>query len=481
MDNNEQRNFEAANNSPENKNGKKSNSTKKRLVGVVGGAALAAAVAFGGGAALSQTSNTMAQSNPAQTTPTTTQAAGGSTSTGTGTSTSTNTNPGPGGGMPGRGGRGGGGDPQGGRGGVGGGVSGTISAINGNTLTLTRGTVIVIQATLNSSTVYNKDGTTITLADLKVGQQVSVRTTTATDGTISVSAVDVVLSHANGTVSAIDSGSLTLTKSDNSTVKVTLSASTTYTDLGKAITVADLKTGTRLEVGGTTNSDGSLSAEVVSVQHDRIGGSVTAVNGNTLTIQVAGRDGQGPMPGGPGGRGAPAPSGSSSTTPATPGTGSTTTTAPAVTTKTITVSGSTVYLENGQSVALSEIAVGTNINAEGTLSTDGSSLTALQVMIQLPHYQGQVTSVTGNTIVVQDRDGTSKTITVNSDTKYLNGQTAAALTDVKVGSNIGAEGKVDASGALTATQVQLGQQGPGQGQGGQGGPGGGFGHGPGGH
>jgi hypothetical protein len=322
--------------------------------------------------------------------------------------------------------------------------------------------VIVIQATLNSSTVYTKAGQTISLADLKVGQPVNVRTTTATDGTVSVSAVEVVLSHSNGTVSALDSTSLTLTRSDNSTVKVMLSASTSYLDLGKTISLADLKTGIRLEVAGMSNADGSLNAEVVTVQHDRLGGSVTAINGSTLTIQVRGKNGQGPD--------APADnSGSTSTT-----------TTPAVTTKTITVSGSTVYLESGQSVQLSEIAVGANISAEGTLSTDGNNLTALQVNIELPHYQGQITSVSGNTIVIQDRAGTSRTIEVSSATKYLNGQATATLADLKVGTSLSVEGKVDASGKMTATQVQLGQGGPGQGQGGPGQGQGGPGHGRGG-
>ncbi len=43
-------------------------------------------------------------------------------------------------------------------------------------------------------------------------------------------------------ISAFDSSSLTLTRSDNSTVKVVLSSSTSYLDLGKAITLADIKT-----------------------------------------------------------------------------------------------------------------------------------------------------------------------------------------------------------------------------------------------
>ena len=88
----------------------------------------------------------------------------------------------------------------------------------------------------------------------------------------------------------------------------------------------------KLEVAGTSNADGSLNAEVVTVEHERVSGSVTAISGKTLTIQVCGKDGKG----------------ADTATGTTPTNGSTTTTAN-VTTKTITVSGSTVYLESGQS------------------------------------------------------------------------------------------------------------------------------------
>lgn len=432
--------------------------SKKKLYGVLGGAALAAAVAFGGSAWLGHPASTFAQTAPATQTasPTPSTTAGSTPTQGNSQSNPANNNAAdqPGlreGGPKGRGGPGGEG-----RAGLRGDISGTISAISGNTITLKRGNVIVIQATVNDTTVYNEAGKTIKLSDLTVGEAVSIRTTTATDGTVSISAVEVVLDHVGGTISALDSGSLTLTKVDNSTVKVTLGAAVSVQDLGKTVNLSDLKTGQRVEVAGNLNTDGTLSAQVINIQHDRLGGTVTAISGNTLTVEVSGRG-----PGGPEGRGPGQgkPGGNATTTPATgsaatPSTG--TTSVPATTTKTITVSGSTVYLEGGQTIQLSAIAVGDRIEAVGTASSDGNSLTALQVSVQLPHYQGQVTSVTGSTIVLQDR-GTSRTIEVNSDTKYLNGQAAASLSDVKTGLSISVEGKVDANGKMTAAVVQIGR------------------------
>jgi hypothetical protein len=136
------------------------------------------------------------------------------------------------------------------------------------------------------------------------------------------------------------------------------------------------------------------------------------------------------------------------------------------TTKTVTVDSSTTYSAAGQSVQMSAIAVGSRVDVEGVLSSDNTSLTALQINIQMPEYRGQVTAVNGSTITLQDRNGTL-TIEVNSSTKYLNGTTAANLSDVKTGVNLEAEGQVDSSGKMTASLIQLGQpqQGPGGGQG----------------
>ena len=433
----------------------------KKFYGVIGGVALAAAVAFSGGSLLGQSPATYAQTTTAtpNASPSTTSGANPPVNGQAGNAADRfGGGPGPrGGGGPGP--HGGGGPGGEGRPGMRGDVSGTISAISGNTITLKRGEVIVITATVNGSTTYTAAGKTLKLTDLVVGEKVSIRT--ATDGTVTVTAVEVVLDHAGGTISAVDSGSLTLTKGDNSTVKVTLGSGVTVQDLSKTAAVSDLKTGLRVEVSGQLNSDGTLSAQVINIVHDRLGGKVTSISGNTITVEVGAKGPGGPEgPGGPHGRGpgqdgrpAGAPGTGSAATPAA-GTGNASVSVTA--TKTITVSGSTVYLSVGQTIALSGIAVGDRIDAVGTASSDDTSLTALQVTVQLPDYHGQVTSVNGSTIVIKDRD-TSLTIEVTSDTKYLNGLAAASLSDVKAGANISATGKVDSSGKMTASQLQIGQ------------------------
>lgn len=251
--------------------------------------------------------------------------------------------------------------------------------------------------------------------------------------------------HGHGSISTVSSDNLTITRPDNSTQKVVLSSSTTYSDLGKTIAAGDLKNGMKVDVEGTLNSDGSLQATTVRVEHDRLGGTVTAINGNSITVQ---ENGKGPHGGGRGMHN-PTGTGTGSTTPSIGTTGTTTT-------RTIVVNSNTIYHAGGQASQLSNIAIGSQINAEGTLSTDGTSLDAQQVSIKLPQYHGQVTAVNGSTITLQDGN-TTRTVEVNSNTKYLNGTATASLNDIKTGVNLEAEGTVDSSGKLTASLLQLGR------------------------
>lgn len=429
----------------------------KKIRNFVGGAALAATLAFGGASAMpivthAQTATTTPSSSQTQG-----QQNGSQNQNGQQNPSGSNQNGEYG---PMQGGPRGQGGPAGGQGGPGAGgpagIGGTISAISGNTITLTHGNAVTVTVTVNSNTTYHEADKTISLSDLKTGENVNVHEVKNSDGTTAVDAVDVVLPHAGGTISAINGNTLTLTGPNNTTVTVNLSGSTTYSDLGKTISQSDLKSGERVDVAGTKNSDGSINAEVVNIMHDRTGGTVTAINGNSITIQLGG-----PGPnnqGGPrpprNGNGAPnSASGSSNSQPSSQS-GNTT-----PKTITITVDSNTTYTESGQAAQLSSIKVGDQIQAQGTRSSDGSSFSALQLEIQLPHYGGQVTSVSGSTITVQDRSGTH-TITTNSNTKFLNGTATASLSDVKTGANINATGTVAANGTMTATQVQLGRPTP---------------------
>jgi hypothetical protein len=241
----------------------------------------------------------------------------------------------------------------------------------------------------------------------------------------------------------------------SSVTTVLLTASTQYVSGPDTAATKDVvKVGSFIVAEGTLSSDGkTLTASRVVVlpaapAGDRIVhfagpgaiGKVTAVSGNAITISpIARPDGQ-----------------ASSVT-------------------TIDVTGSTQYLSKpGSASGLSAVKVGTYIAARGTLSGDGKTLTASQVVILPaapdilagPRVIGKVTAISGNTLTITPGMGwkggaaTATTVVLSPSTKYetrsASGPTGADRSAIKVGSYIMAEGTLSADGkTLTASRVMI--------------------------
>jgi hypothetical protein len=153
---------------------------------------------------------------------------------------------------------------------------------------------------------------------------------------------------------------------------------------------------------------------------------------------------------------------------------------------TIVLTSSTKYdTGNGTtSTTRPTIAAGSYIIAEGTVSSDGSTLTATLVSTHAggrghggpggggPHADGTVQSVSGNTITVTpdaDRAGSNEytkvtTIVLTSTTQYEAGHGATTTTRPTIanGNHIVADGTLNSDGtSLTATKVEIDSGGPG--------------------
>jgi hypothetical protein len=134
------------------------------------------------------------------------------------------------------------------------------------------------------------------------------------------------------TIGAINGSSLSLETEDGWTRTITVGSSTTITKGGETIAVGDLAVGDQIAFSQERTADGTYTITAIKVVLPSIGGEVTAIADNTIT--VTSRDG---------------------------------------TTGTIHVDGDTTYQVNGDTdPALSEIEVGDLLVAEGTLRTDGS-------------------------------------------------------------------------------------------------------------
>ena len=226
--------------------------------------------------------------------------------------------------------------------------------------------------------------------------------------------------HMGLTVTKVSGQTITAKRADGASVTIHVSSSTTYERAGKQVGLSAVTAGETIGVMGQRNSDGSVNASRVVILLPGYHGQVTAVSGSTITIT--------------GPRGA----------------------------HVIHVSGATAYrTDSGSAASLSAVVKGAQIEAVGTKNSDGS-LNAEMVEIETPRAGGQVSAVSGTTIIVTDRRGT-ETIHVSASTRYdtvtmgANGptKTPSSLSAVKAGVFIMAEGARNSDGSLNAQTVYI--------------------------
>jgi Domain of unknown function (DUF5666) len=141
----------------------------------------------------------------------------------------------------------------------------TITAIDGSSLSLRTedGWTRTIEVT--SDTTITRAGQTIALGDLKVGDQIAFRQDRQTDGTYTITAINVVLPSIGGTVTKIDGSTITVERRDGTTATIHVDADTTYRIAGDDTpALSDIKVGDLVIGSGTQRADGSLDAEAVA-------------------------------------------------------------------------------------------------------------------------------------------------------------------------------------------------------------------------
>jgi hypothetical protein len=137
----------------------------------------------------------------------------------------------------------------------------TITAIDGSKLSLKTVDGWTRTITVTSTTVLSKGGATIALGDLAVGDSIRFRQDRQTDGTFTITRVDVVLPTAAGTVTAVGTDSITIRTRDGSTATIHVDSSTTFNVSGNASAkLADVAVGMRIVAEGEKRADGSLDA-----------------------------------------------------------------------------------------------------------------------------------------------------------------------------------------------------------------------------
>ena len=214
-----------------------------------------------------------------------------------------------------------------------------------------------------------------------------------------------------GTVDAIDGKVLTVA---GRKVAVT-DATTIRKEEDAAASFADLTLGTPVEVEGTLNADGTVTASEIRIEDrndaDRTAfvGTLTQITGSTLSV---------------GGL-------------------------------TVNVSSATVIVKGDTTLALADLVVGDQLLVRGTVQTD-KSINATRIRVlqredepeEEMHVSGKVTAVDANTVTIGD----TKIIT-DARTEF-EGSGFQSLADLKVGDFAFAEVIKQADGSLLAKEVK---------------------------
>lgn len=224
---------------------------------------------------------------------------------------------------------------------------GTVSAVSGNTITITDSEGFSRTILVGTTTTYSSAGVVATLADVVVGAKiiaqgtVDANLTTLDALTITIGSAGLV-SSIHGVITAFTPTSVTvLTKESTTPVTFTLTTATTFKDERTTLSAADLSVGAK--VGIKVDSAATTTALNVEIELAHVAGKVATVSGTTITL--AGHKG---------------------------------------TTRTIVVSSTTTYTTNGAAGTLADIMVGSKIRVQGMLSTDKLTLTATSVTIEHP-------------------------------------------------------------------------------------------------
>ena len=115
-----------------------------------------------------------------------------------------------------------------------------------------------------TNVVLTKDGTTITSADIGVGDRVSIAQTRNADGTYTVTGIAVLPDMVSGTVATVGTGSFSVTLADGTTQTVNVTATTTWRIRSSATPgITDLAVGQAVGAVGSLAADGSLDATMV--------------------------------------------------------------------------------------------------------------------------------------------------------------------------------------------------------------------------
>jgi ribosomal protein S11 len=300
-------------------------------------------------------------------------------------------------------------------------VSGVVSALGTDSITLNDRHGDATTYTTSGTTTYFEGKTAVTATDLAKNEFVSLELTSTSPQT--VTKVDIHLVRFVGPVTAVAGDTITISGRHGASLSVIVSSTapaTTYTSGGAASTLAAVVVGAVIDAVGLPGATaGTLDASKVNIRaphvQTHLSGVVSALGTNSITL----KDRHGNV-------------------------------------TTYTTSGTTTYFEGKTTVSASDLAKNELVSLE---LTSTAPQTVTKVDIHPVRFVGPVTAVAGDTITIAGRHGASFSVVVSTSapaTTYTSGGAAATLAAVVVGAVIDAVGLPGATaGTLDASSVNI--------------------------
>jgi Domain of unknown function (DUF5666) len=282
------------------------------------------------------------------------------------------------------------------------GVGGYVTAASLTSVTVDSWNGTSTTFPISPTATYTEGGAPTTASSLVVGDRVQLQVSPSAPTT--VTSINIELAFLFGTVTSVSGNTILIRDPQGFTRTILVGSATTYSQNGGTGSLSDIVTGSKILASGTVDTNGT-SLDAVSIKIGSVGstqiirGSVTAFSASSVTVQ-----GKGGTP------------------------------------TVFTLTTGTTFKDGKYTLSAANLSVGEKVSVEVNSS---AATTALNVAISLTSVFGVVSSVTGNTVVVNGPQGFTRTIVLGSGTVYYDGHSAGSISDVVTGAHIIALGTVD--------------------------------------
>ncbi len=298
-------------------------------------------------------------------------------------------------------------------------LAGRVTVVNGNSITIMTGKGFSRAITVSATTTYVEGGNPATLANVTVGSVIIAQGLIDADLT-TLDASKIFIREAGhaityrGIITGVTTTSVTVNRNDSKTTTFTITPSTIITDGAASMTVPSLAVGDTIDV--QVNSTNPTTALRINIVQARLAGRVSTVSGNLITIT--------------GGQGFA---------------------------RTVQVSDTTTYTEDGNPATLADVTVGSNIVAVGTIDADVTMLDATSVAIKSNGHaetiRGLVTGVTPTSFTLNRLNGSTATFSFTATTTFTEGSTVLTAAALMAGDS--ADVGVNSAAPTTALSVNI--------------------------